>query len=145
DLMLRMLRTEDIAAMAEQALELCAQHDVAESYGLAIGLRPAISAAAAPFSRTGISARSRVLMRSVGGQIARIADEATVMVKGSSARTRKEKDERRREQNRREDERLAVAPEEHYEAAVPPPSPVPLDVGESLDARIAQQQEERQG
>jgi hypothetical protein len=142
---LQLLNAPDAAYITEHLVDLCKPGVIDQAHGLALTIRPALSAAAqsAPFSRTGVAERGRVLLRTANAHVARVSAAAALLVQGRVGQARREKADRRREQDTHEDARMTVLPEERHEAPHPLPRPHPLDLGPTLDETLDQERFER--
>jgi hypothetical protein len=145
--MLRLLRAPDPSQTADGLVDICKRNALPEAHGIAVAARPPLSAAAQamPLSRAGISERGLVALRGIGGWASRITGEAALLVKGPAARGQRRKTETRIEQARREEARLAELPEEPAYNPNPPALPRPLDLGEPLEERVAQERRAQLG
>jgi hypothetical protein len=145
DDVLRLLRVGDPAEIADRLAEFCKQNALAEAHGIIAAARPPLSPAAqaAPLSRAGISERGMIALRGIGGWASRVTGDAALLVKGPAARTQKRKTELRVEQARREDARLGELPEEPAYRTDPIVQPRALELGDSLEERLAHEREER--
>jgi hypothetical protein len=145
DDVLRLLRAGDAATITERLAEFCRNHAVTEAHGIAAAASPPLSPAAqaAPLSRAGISERGMIALRGIGGWATRVTGEAALMVKGSAGRTQKRKVEARIEREQRAQASLTELPEEPPPRPEPLVSSRPLELGESMEQRIARERQER--
>jgi hypothetical protein len=145
DDVLRLLRAGDPAEIADRLAEFCKQNGLADAHGIAAAARPPLSPAAqaAPLSRAGIAERSMIALRGLSGWASRVTGDAALLVKGPAARTQKRKAESRVEQARREEARLAELPEEPPYRPEPIVQPRALELGDTLEERLAHEREER--
>jgi hypothetical protein len=141
----RLLRAGDPAEIADRLAEFCKENALTEAHGIAAAVRPPLSPAAqaAPLSRAGITERGMVALRGIGGWATRVTGDAALLVKGPAARAQKRKTETRVEQARREEARLAELPEEPPYRLDPVAPSRPLELGESLEERVARERQER--
>lgn len=144
DEVLRMLQANEPGDVVDMLLAICKQNAIPEAHGLAINIFSPLSPAAraAPLSRNGIGERSRLLVQSAGDRVARLTGEIVLLARGPGAREQRRKAASQRERERREAERLTQPPEEPAYTPAPAYVPPPLDVGESLEERIAREREE---
>jgi hypothetical protein len=144
DDVLRMAHISDPADLLDELAAFCKQNALPEAHGLAVAIHPPLSpeAQAAPLSRTGVLERGQVALRAASSWVTRMSGEAALLIKGPGARQQRRKAEARREQAQKEREQLTRVPEEPAYPAETAPRPRPLDMGEPLEERVAQ---ERQG
>ena len=142
---MRLARSPAPSDMVDGLLTLCKQNALPEAHGIAATIHAPLSPAAqaTPLSRAGVSERGLLALHTIGAWAGRMTGEAVLLVKGPGARAKLRNAEARREQERRAQDQLARLPEEPPYIPDPAPRPRPLDIGEPLDERATQEQDER--
>jgi serine/threonine protein phosphatase PrpC len=129
-----LLRQGDAPAAAEQLAAVAARAAVADAHALVVAVVPALSKAAreAPLSPAGVSERSRLAARTVGGWIGGITGGSLLARRKTPAAPAAPRPDP-----------LHTLPEEPAYSPAPPARPAPLDVGETLGERYERKRREQ--
>lgn len=146
DEVFRLLQSPDPKHCIEGLAGVCSQNGIPEAHALAVAVQDFLSPAAqaAPLSRTGVTERGLVVLRTVGDWVAQFTSEVTLLVRGARDH------EQHRAQTRRAQERFSQdqLTQPHHE---PPytmpvaPSPRPLDIGPPLEEQVDLARQQRRG
>lgn len=130
-----LLRQGDAVAAVERVAAIALEGRADEAHALAVAFAPALSKAAreAPLSPAGVSERSRLAARSMGGWLGGVAAAVT--------RPRRPEPAAEKPAAPRPDP-IQTMPEQPAHSPDPPARPAPLDVGESLSERYERRRRE---
>jgi len=137
----QILRDQEPEVAGESLHTLCRRHGLAEAHVLVVELVPALSAAArsAPLSPLGLRERSGLMLRTMGGWFAGKRAEAVLEARRSAARQQAEQQQDMGNGTGMPHERMTYPPEQPEYATDPLPRPQPIDLGDDLGDRHAQE------
>ena len=141
----RLLLGGDAESLSALLDEVCRAEGIDEGQALTLTIHAPLSQAAqtAPLSRSGVSERGALAMRSVSEKISRATGELSLLLRGSKEQTRRRHAAARLDRNDAEQQQLKTLPDEPVYTSDPAPRPRPLSIGESLEERLKRQVDSR--
>lgn len=135
-----LLRSNDPDLVINRLADICGEHNLSDAQALALALKPALSPVAErePLSPAGVSERSRLAARTLGGWLTGISGEFARVARGNRAPARKPESDAPAKPDP-----LYTMPEQPRRSPNPPARPAPIELGEGLSERYERSRAEQ--